>query len=147
VVLDSPLVIRTRKERRPATATSTAGPSRHARKGSASSTQSGAPSKAARRRTLDEELRRSDGVTEDDLLAFDIEPHTYTAVGSASGRTRSKGFLAHGGGGGVPVFMGAETVGRVEASDDELEIIDPPSPPPPPPPRRKRGQTATNTRR
>ncbi|KAH9029878.1 hypothetical protein EDB85DRAFT_2147123 [Lactarius pseudohatsudake] len=140
VALDPPLVIRTRRP--------TAGPSRHARKGSASSStqQSGAPSKAARRRTLDEELRRSDGVTEDDLLAFDIEPHSYTADGSASGRTR-RGFLAHGGGGGVPVFMGAETVGRGEMSDDELEIIDPPlspPPPPPPPPRRKR---ATNTRR
>ncbi|KAH9178387.1 hypothetical protein EDB89DRAFT_1930943 [Lactarius sanguifluus] len=109
VALDPPpLVIRTRRP--------TAGPSRHARKGSASSTQSGAPSKAARRRTLDEELRRSDGVTEDDLLAFDIEPHTYAADGSASGRTR-RGFLAHGGGGGVPVFMGAETVGRGEMSD------------------------------
>jgi hypothetical protein len=138
VVLDSPLVIRARKERRPATAaTSTAGPSRHTRKGSASSTQSAAPSRAARRRTLDEELRVSDGVTEDDLRAFDIEPHTYTAVGSASGPAR-KGFLAHGGGGGVPVFMGVE--------DDELEIIGPPSPPLPPP-RRKRGQTTTNTRR
>ncbi|KAH9057847.1 hypothetical protein EDB87DRAFT_975403 [Lactarius vividus] len=134
VALDPPLVIRTRRP--------TAGPSRHTRKGSASSTQSGAPSKAARRRTLDEELRRSDGVTEDDLLAFDIEPHTYTADGSTSGRTR-RGFLAHGGGGGAPVFMGAETVGRGEMSDDELEIINPPSPPPPLP-RRKR---ATNTRR
>ncbi|KAI9440138.1 hypothetical protein H4582DRAFT_1579162 [Lactarius indigo] len=141
VALDPPLVIRTR---RPATVT-TAGPSRHARKGSASSTQSHAPSKATRRRTLDEELRRSDGVTEDDLLALDIEPHTYTTEGSASGRTRSRGFLAHGGGGGVPVFMGTETVGRGEMSDDELEIINPPSPPPP---RRKRGHTtATNTRR
>ena len=141
VVLDSPLAVRTRKERRPAaTATSAAGPSRHARKGSASSTQSGAPSKAARRRTLDEELRVSDGVTEDDLRVFDIEPHTYAAFGSATGRTRS-GFLAHGGGGGIPVFMGAATVG-LEAGDDELEIIGHPEPRPPP--RRKR---ATNARR
>jgi len=134
----SPLANRTRKERRPVTAaaTSIAGPSRHARKGSASSTQS----KAARRRTLDEELRVSDGVTEDDLRAFDIEPQTYTSVGSATGRAR-KGFLAHGGGGGVPVFMSAET----ETGDDELEIIGRPSPPPPP--RRKRGHTTTNARR
>jgi hypothetical protein len=137
VVLDSPLATRTRKERRPATnATSTPGPSRHARKGSASSTQSAAQSKAARRRTLDEELRVSDGVTEDDLRALDIEPHTYTAVGPASGRTR-KGFLAHGGGGGVPVFIGTEAE---ETGDDELEIIGAPSPRPPP--RRKRVHTA-----
>ena len=143
VVLDSPLINRARKERRPVTATTTtttsaAGPSRRARKGSASSTQSGATSKAARRRTLDEELRVSDGVTEDDLRAFDIEPHTYTAVGPASGRPQ-RGFLAHGGGGGVPVFMGVET------GDDELEIIGP-SRPAPPPSRRKRGHTATNRR-
>ena len=128
VVLESPLA---RKERRPV-----AGPSRHTRKGSASSTQSGAQSKAARRRTLDEELRVSDGVTEDDLRALDIEPHTYTAVGPASGRTR-KGFLAHGGGGGVPVFIGTDTV---ETGDDELEIIGAPSPRPPP--RRKKVHTA-----
>ena len=49
----------------------------------------------ARRRTLDEELRVSDGVTEDDLRAFDIESHTYTAVGLAS-RHERKGFLIHG---------------------------------------------------
>lgn len=130
VVLDSPLA---RKERRPA-----AGPSRHhARKGSASSTQnSAAQSKAARRRTLDEELRVSDGITEDDLRALDIEPHTYTAVGPASGRTQ-KGFLAHGGGGGVPVFISTETV---ETGDDELEIIGAPSPRPPP--RRKKVHNA-----
>ena len=136
VVLDSPLAVRTRKERRPTTtATGTVGPSRHARKGSASSTQSGAASKAARRRTLDEELRNSDGVTEDDLRALDIEPHAYSAVGPASGRAH-RGFLAHGGGGGIPVFVGAET------GDDELEIIGPSSPRPPP--RRKR---APNGRR
>jgi hypothetical protein len=137
VVLDSPLATRTRKERRPATAaTSTPGPSRHTRKGSASSTQSAAQSKTARRRTLDEELRVSDGVTEDDLRALDIEPHTYTAVGPASGRT-SKGFLARGGGGGVPVFMGT---GTEETGDDELEIIGAPSPRPPP--RRKKVHNA-----
>jgi hypothetical protein len=115
--------------------TSTPGPSRHSRKGSASSTQSAAQSKAARRRTLDEELRVSDGVTEEDLRALDIEPHAYTAVGPASGRTR-KGFLAHGGGGGVPVFIGTE---MVETGDDELEIIGAPSPRPPP--RRKKVHT------
>ncbi|KAN0138878.1 hypothetical protein V8E53_003266 [Lactarius tabidus] len=75
---------------------------------------------------------RSCASREDDLRALDIELHTYTAVGPASGRTR-KGFLAHGGGGGVPVFIGTE---MVETGDDELEIIGTPSPRPPP--RRKK---------
>ena len=110
-------------------ATGTAGPSRHVCMGSASSTQSSAVSKAARRRTLDEELRNSDGVMEDDLCAFDIEPHTYTAVGPASGRAH-RGLLAHGGGGGIPVFMDAEM------GDDKLEINGLPSLRPRP--RRKR---------
>ena len=67
---------RARKERRTATATtSSAGPSWHARKGSASSTQSGTPSNVACGCTLDGELHISDGVTEGELPEFDIEPH------------------------------------------------------------------------
>jgi hypothetical protein len=77
--------------------------------------QSGRPRKTARQRTLDEELPNWDGVTEKDLLAFDIEPHVYTAVGSAS---RRKGFLTHGGGSGVPVLMSAGTVEGTEGGDE-----------------------------
>ena len=142
-VPDSPLT-RPRRDRRPAATGAAVGGSRHARRGSGSSTQSGAPSKTARRRTLDQELRNSDGVTEEDLLAFDIEPLVYTAVGSASGRGR-KGFLAHGGGGGVPVFMGAGAVEGAEGGDeDDVEII---APPPPAPPKKTRSRTAGGTRR
>jgi len=61
---------------------------------------------------------------EDDLWAFDIEPHTYTAVGSASGRPR-KGFLARGGGGGVPDFMGVEKVGRVDTVTTNWRSLSP----------------------
>jgi hypothetical protein len=43
-----------------------------------SSTQSGEPNKTARQRTLDPD---SGGVTDEDLLMFDIEPYLYTAVG------------------------------------------------------------------
>jgi hypothetical protein len=63
---------------------------------------------------LDEELLNSDGVTED-LLAFGIEPHVYTTIGPASGPARGrKGFLAHGGGGGIQVYG---TVEGVEEGD------------------------------
>ncbi|KAI0249908.1 hypothetical protein BJV78DRAFT_1224193 [Lactifluus subvellereus] len=145
-VPDSPLAVRPRRERRPVATGAAAGASRHARRGSGSSTQSGAPSKTARRRTLDEELRNSDGVTEEDLLAFDIEPLVYSTVGSASRRGRGrKGFLAHGGGAGVPVFMGAGAVEGAEGDDgDDVEIIEPP---PPPPPKKARGRTGGGTRR
>jgi len=113
----------------------------------------GASSKARRRRlTLDEELRKSDGVTEEDLRALDIEPHVLTAVG---GR-RQKGFLAHGGGAGAPVLVGAEGhafddgegTTEEEDDDDEVEIIEPPPPPPPPLPQRKpKGRAAVTARR
>jgi hypothetical protein len=46
-------------------------------------------SKAARRRTLDEELRTSDGVTEADLRELDIEPHVYTALPAPNFRRRT----------------------------------------------------------
>jgi hypothetical protein len=146
-VPDSLLITRARRERRPA-ATGT-GAARHTRRGSESSAPGGEPSKTARRRTLDEELRNSDDVTEDDLLAFDIEPHVYTTVGPGSGPARGrKGFLAHGGGGGIPVYMGAGTVEGVEGSDgdeDEVQIIEPL--PPPTLPRRARGRTGGGVRR
>jgi hypothetical protein len=115
--------------------------------------QSGASSKARQRRlTLDEELRNSDGVTEDDLRALDIEPHVLTALG----RRRQKGFLAHGGGAGAPILVDAEghafdyDEGTDEEDEDEVEIIEPPPPPPPPPPllqRKPRGRAVVTTRR
>jgi len=37
-----------------------------------------------------EELRNLDGVTEDGLRVFNIEPHTYTAVGSESASGRAQ---------------------------------------------------------
>ena len=146
-VPDSPLAAvsaRPRRERRPATTTTVAAaagtgggvPRQARRRGSMSSTQSGgASSKSARRRTLDEELRNSDGITEEDLRVLDLEPHVFTAVGT---RNERKGFLAHGGGAGIPVFMGAATE---EHEDDDIEIIDPPPPPPAPlVPKKARGR-------
>ena len=119
-------------------------------------TRGGASSKARRRRlTLDEELRNSDGITADDLRALDIEPHVLTAVG----RRRQRGFLAHGGGAGVPVLVGVEGhafdddegTEEEDEDEDEVEIIEPPPPPPPLPPplvqRKPKARAVATTRR
>jgi hypothetical protein len=102
------------KERRPATTTVTTSGGRHRqarRTGAVSSVQNGGggggSSKSARRRTLDEELRNSDGVTDEDLRLLDLEPPVFTSMAPTSGRGQKKGFLAHGTGARVPVFMGA----------------------------------------
>ncbi len=157
-VLDSPLAVvaaRPRRERRPektTVAAATGGLSRPARRrGSVSSMQSGgASSKSARRRTLDEELRNSDGITEEDLRLLDLEPHAFTAMAPRNGGGQ-KGFLAHGGGAGVPVFMGAADVfdgARTEDyEDDDIEIIDPPPPPSLPLPRKPRRRPTPGRRR
>jgi len=169
-MLDSPLVAvaasRSGKERRagaaPMTAAAAGEPHRPARRrGSVSTAQSSrasSSSKGARRRTLDEELRKSDGVTEEDLRA--LEPDVYSAMASSDGGQR--GFLAHGGGAGVPVLVGVQVedfrhgAGRVtedNASDsDEIEIVEPPlqaqMPQPLPQPRKRRGRAAAvGTRR
>jgi hypothetical protein len=67
----------------------------------------GGSSKSVRRRTLDEELRNSDGITDEDLHLLDLEPPVFTSMAPTSGHGQKKGFLAHGGGARVPVFMGA----------------------------------------
>lgn len=157
-VLDSPLLAvaaHPRRERKPAAVTSAkierGGPSRQARRrGSVSAMQSGRTStsnKTTRRRTLVEELRNSDDVTEEDLLALDIEPHVFTTMAPYNVRRhRQKGFLAHGGGAGVPVLMSVDALNGAKTDDDEdeVEIVDPPPPLPPPPLPRKR---AAGTRR
>jgi len=151
---DSPLAVvaaRPRKERRPATttATVTASGGRHRqarRKGDVSSTQNGGPSKSARRRTLDEELRNSDGITDEDLRLMDLEPCVFTSMAPTNKRGQKKGFLAHGGGAGVPVFMGTgdEFDGAgTEDHEEDIEIIDPPPPPRPSLiPRKPKGRAA-----
>ena len=162
--LDSPLeavAVRPRKERRPATTTTAAaatvttngGRHRQARrKGAVSSTQNGGggTSKSARRRTLDEELRNSDGITEEDIRLLDLEPRVFTSMAPANGR--KKGFLAHGGGAGVPVFMGAvdefDDDAETKDHEDDIEIIEPPPPPPPSLiPRKLKGRANSGIRR
>ncbi|KAI0315559.1 hypothetical protein OF83DRAFT_1084879 [Amylostereum chailletii] len=72
--------------------------------------------KTERRRTLDEELRQAeDSLSEEDFRGFDVEDEVLVGVGS---RSKNKGYLAHGGAGGKPVFMG---VGYVEGVIDEEE--------------------------
>ena len=65
-----------------------------------------------RRGTLDEELRNArvdvDGDNEDE----DFESGVLMGVGT---RSKKSGYLAHGGAGGIPVFMG---VGYVEGAED-----------------------------
>ncbi|KII89628.1 hypothetical protein PLICRDRAFT_52794 [Plicaturopsis crispa FD-325 SS-3] len=63
--------------------------------------------KHKRRLTLDEELRDAD-----------LDSGVLTGVGT---RSKHKGFLAHGGAGGAPVFMG---VGYVEGAEEDDEYDD-----------------------
>lgn len=80
-------------------------------------------SKKERRRTLDEELQQAqddlDAEREErengDLRLSDLEGPVLVGVGS---RSKKKGFMAHGGAGGVPVFMG---VGYVDGAEDEAQ--------------------------
>lgn len=70
--------------------------------------------KVVRRRTLDEELLlAADGVDEEDLRDIDFDANVLVGVGQ---RSQKKGFLAHGGAGGIPVFMGK---GYVEGAERE----------------------------
>ncbi|KAI0067365.1 hypothetical protein BV25DRAFT_1094579 [Artomyces pyxidatus] len=69
-----------------------------------------------RRRTLDEEFRLlGDGLSEEDWQDLNQEPEVFVSHGSRNTRT---GFLAHGGAGGKPVYMGE---GYVEGVEDESE--------------------------
>jgi hypothetical protein len=67
--------------------------------------------KAARRGTLDEEL-----LAAGDDPQPDFDSGILVGVGTKS---KKKGFLAHGGAGGVPVFMGEGYVDGVEGSNSE----------------------------
>ena len=62
------------------------------------------------RQTLDEELRDADW--------DNLENGVLVGVGT---RSKDKGFLAHGGAGGPPVFMGDGYVEGVEPEDDDLD--------------------------
>lgn len=66
-----------------------------------------------RRLTLDEEIREAVSLSAND--DGDQEGEVYVGVGI---RSKNRGFLAHGGAGGVPVFMGAGYVDGVEDGDE-----------------------------
>ena len=77
--------------------------------GSSSHARRRSPSQANRRRTLDEELRNIPFSHLEDLE----EEAIFTGVGT---RSKGHGFLAHGGAGGAPVFLG---VGYVEGAEED----------------------------
>ena len=108
----------------------------------------GQTAKNRRRQTLDEELRsaaaelsrsRSRSSQRDwdreepdyELDASDLENGMFVSVGT---RPKNRGFLAHGGAGGEPVFMG---VGYVEGVEDEPDGDQDPDYEPPPTGRRR----------
>ncbi|KAI6147003.1 hypothetical protein EDD17DRAFT_80378 [Pisolithus thermaeus] len=67
--------------------------------------------------TLDEELRTAQPQAADAGGAESFEDNVFVATGTKNNR---KGFLAHGGGGGPPVFMGVGYVQGAEESDTEV---------------------------
>jgi hypothetical protein len=86
------------------------------------SAQSGSAKLSRRRVTLDEEMRdaRARFILRDDQdLQFldDLDSEILVGVGT---RSKKRGFLAHGGAGGLPVFMGDGYVEGVEESDSEV---------------------------
>ena len=85
---------------------------------SARNTSNQTSNKRQRRRTLDEELRQAEDVLQgEDLNGVDLEDdELLIGVGS---RSKKKGFLAHGGAGGQPVFMGVGYVEGVEEIEPE----------------------------
>ncbi|KAH0833166.1 hypothetical protein J3R83DRAFT_12193 [Lanmaoa asiatica] len=91
--------------------------------GSGSSSQSKRKKSHKRRQTLDEEIRTAEARSSDvDQCNDELDPEeedVFTATGTKSKR---RGFLAHGGGGGAPVFMGAGYVQGVTDSADEDEV-------------------------
>lgn len=73
--------------------------------------------------TLDEELRTAQPQATDAGGTESIEDDVFAATGTKNSR---KGFLAHGGGGGPPVFMGVGYVQGAEESDTEVRRKRPP---------------------
>jgi hypothetical protein len=85
------------------------------------SAQSSSTNPARRCPTLDEELRQAhaQSILHESGEEPDLDSGTFVGVGT---RSKKKGFLAHGGAGGVPVFMGDGYVDGVEVGDDEREV-------------------------
>ncbi|KAF8958337.1 hypothetical protein BDZ97DRAFT_1762219 [Flammula alnicola] len=70
-------------------------------------------SQSNRRLTLDEELRNAVPFLQEDDIEEDLESGVLVGMGT---RSKRRGFLAHGGAGGAPVFMG---VGYVEGAEED----------------------------
>lgn len=82
------------------------------------SARSGSHHSDRRRLTLDDELRdaRARSLLREEAENFDLDSGSLVGVGT---RGKRRGFLAHGGAGGLPVFMGKGYVEGVEESEDE----------------------------
>lgn len=85
---------------------------------SASASRSGSRNPQERRLTLDQEMRdaRARSLLREEVDNVDFDSGTLVGVGT---RKKTRGFLAHGGAGGVPVFMCEGYVDGVERSDSD----------------------------
>lgn len=72
-----------------------------------------------RRQTLDEELRTAEARSSDiDQCNDELDPEEDVFIATGT-RSKRNGFLAHGGGGGTPVFVGAMQGAAQDSADED----------------------------
>ena len=87
--------------------------------GSGSNSQTKRKKVHKRRQTLDEELRTAEARSSDiDQCNDELDPEEDVFIATGT-RSKRNGFLAHGGGGGTPVFVGAMQGAAQDSADED----------------------------